>query len=166
MKNLVSVFSKIKEEELESVCREHGLALTIQRRAILEALAGRTDHPTADQIYDAIKDRLKGVSKTTVYRVLETLVSVGVARKISNPEAKARFDADTTRHHHITCLHCGVVTDVHDEELNKLQFPVHVEKGFEFVDYSINFTGLCAGCRAARSSETPRQINDPEEGSK
>lgn len=165
MKNTNSIFSKTKEEELESVCREHGLALTIQRRTILEALACRTDHPTADQIYDAIKDRLKGVSKTTVYRVLETLVSVGVARKISNPEAKARFDADTTRHHHITCLHCGVVIDVHDKELNKLQFPVHVEKGFEFVDYSINFTGLCANCRAIRSTVTPKQINDSEEGS-
>ena len=138
------------------MCREHGLALTIQRRTILEALAARTDHPTADQIYEAIKDLLKGVSKTTVYRVLETFVSLGIVRKVSNPEAKARFDADTSRHHHATCLHCGLVMDVHDQDLNKLKFPVHIENGFEFVDYSINFTGLCTHCRTARDSVGPR----------
>jgi Fur family peroxide stress response transcriptional regulator len=156
MKITGSIFSKIKEKELETMCREHGLALTIQRRTILEALAARSDHPTADQIYEAIKDLLKGVSKTTVYRVLETFVSFGIVRKVSNPEAKARFDADTSRHHHATCLHCGLVMDVHDQDLNKLKFPLHIEKGFDFVDYSINFTGLCTLCRPARGCVGPR----------
>jgi len=156
MKKTGSIFSKTKEKELEAMCREHGLALTIQRRTILEELAARTDHPTADQIYEAIKDLLKGVSKTTVYRVLETFVSFGIVRKVSNPEAKARFDADTSRHHHATCLHCGLVMDVHDQDLNKLKFPVHIVNGFEFVDYSINFTGLCTHCRTARGNVGPR----------
>jgi Fur family peroxide stress response transcriptional regulator len=100
MKTELRTIKDVKEKELEQICREHGLSMTIQRRAILENLVGRNDHPTADQIYDSIKDQLKGISRTTVYRVLETLVSVGLARKISNPESKARFDADTSRHHH------------------------------------------------------------------
>jgi Fur family transcriptional regulator, peroxide stress response regulator len=155
MKKTEPLFSKMKGKELETLCREHGLALTVQRRVILETLAGRTDHPTADQIYEAIQDILKGISRTTVYRVLETFVSFGIIRKISNPEAKARFDADTSRHHHATCLHCGLVMDVHDEDLNTIKFPVQGENGFEFVDYSINFTGLCAHCRAAHDSVAP-----------
>lgn len=155
MKTTGSIFSKIKERELETMCREHGLALTIQRRTILEELAARNDHPTADQIYEAIKDLLKGVSKTTVYRVLETFVSFGIIRKVSNPESKARFDADTSRHHHATCLHCGLVMDVHDQNLNNLKFPVQIENGFEYVDYSINFTGLCAHCRTAHGTVRP-----------
>ncbi len=157
MKNTESIFSKFKKNELESICREHGLALTIQRRAILDELAGRTDHPTADQIYEAIKDRLKGVSRTTVYRVLETFVCIGIARKISNPEAKAHYDADTSRHHHATCLNCGIIMDIRDGELNNLKFPRQIEKEFEFIDYSVNFTGLCAHCRSMRGSMTPGQ---------
>lgn len=139
-------FSSNKEKEFEFTCRKHGLSLTIQRRAILENLAGRTDHPTADQIYDAVKGHLKGVSKTTVYRVLETLVNFGLARKVNNPEAKARFDADTSRHHHLTCITCGAVLDIHAQQLNRLSFPEELHGDVEFIDYSINFNGRCPAC--------------------
>jgi Fur family peroxide stress response transcriptional regulator len=145
-------FSYTKEKELESLCREHGLSLTIQRRAVLENLAGRTDHPTADQIYDAIKDRLKGLSRTTVYRVLETLVGVGIVKKISNPESIARFDADTSRHHHLTCVDCGAVIDIHDPELNGIKLPARFKPELEFLDYSISFTGRCRRCRDLRNT--------------
>jgi Fur family peroxide stress response transcriptional regulator len=141
-------FRKSKERELEFACRHHGLPLTIQRRAILENLASRTDHPTADQIYDALKDHLKGISRTTVYRVLDTLVSVGLATRVSNPESKARFDADTSRHHHLTCVDCGTVVDIHDPELNKIDLPERFKSELEFMDYSINFIGRCSRCRA------------------
>ncbi|MEI8356536.1 MAG: transcriptional repressor [Deltaproteobacteria bacterium] len=148
MKKREPIFSKFKKNEFESICRERGLALTIQRRAILAELAGRRDHPTPDQIYDAIKERLEGVSRTTVYRALETFVCIGIARKISNPEAKARYDADTSRHHHLTCLHCGIVLDIHDGDLNKLKLPNESERGFEVIDYSVAFTGFCGHCRS------------------
>ena len=114
----------------------------------METLAGRGDHPTADQIYEAVGERLPGVSLTTVYRVLDAFVALGVARKVDNPEAKARFDANTNRHHHVRCSQCGTVADVHDEKLNALQFPAQPASGFELVDYSINFIGTCATCRS------------------
>jgi Fur family peroxide stress response transcriptional regulator len=150
MKTELQTIQGVKEKELERVCREHGLSMTIQRRAILENLVGRNDHPTADQIYDSIKDQLKGISRTTVYRVLETLVSVGLARKISNPESKARFDADTSRHHHLTCIDCGSIIDIHDQELNNLELPARFGSNFEVIDYSINFTGRCSRCRTEK----------------
>jgi Fur family transcriptional regulator, peroxide stress response regulator len=140
-----------KNREFESACKDHGLALTIQRRAILESLATRTDHPTADQVYDDIREKLKGVSRTTVYRVLDTLVSIGVAKRISNPDSKARFDADTSRHHHLTCIKCGLVLDLHDLLYNDLQQPSGFESEFDIVDYSITFTGFCARCRRPES---------------
>jgi len=136
-----------KRKEFESACRKKGLALTIQRRAILEALASRTDHPTVDQLYDDIKDKLKGVSRTTVYRVLETFVSIGIAKKVSNPDSTARFDADTIRHHHMVCNNCGKVMDLYDHTLDDLVPVVEPLPEFEITDYSITFTGLCADCR-------------------
>ncbi len=155
MKSNARQFTMAKEKELLSACRKHGLALTIQRRAILENLSGRSDHPTADQLYDSIKERLKGVSKTTVYRVLETLVDVGVIQKISNPQSIARFDADTVRHHHLTCVQCGKVIDIHDEKLNRLALPDCFKSDYEFLDYSINFTGRCPGCRKTGDGKSP-----------
>lgn len=147
MKSIVRDIREMKRNEFEDVCRKNGLALTIQRRTILDALAARTDHPTVDQVYEDIKENLKGVSRTTVYRVLETFVSIGIVRKISNPESKARFDADTKRHHHLTCMHCGKVLDLHDSTLDNLAPNSGALREFEIFDYSITFNGRCASCR-------------------
>src|SRR5512144_2336301 len=89
---------------LERVCRREGVPLTIQRRAVLEALLEHDDHPTADQILADVRGRLPGVSRTTVYRVLETLVGLGLAAKSCHPGSGARFDPETDRHHHLVCL--------------------------------------------------------------
>jgi len=140
-------FTSNKISHLETSCRQHGMPLTVQRRVIMEILAGRQDHPTADQIYDAVGERLPGISRTTVYRVLEAFVALGVSQKINNPEAKAHFDADTSRHHHVRCTGCGAVADVHDEKLNALQLPTETASGFKLVDYSISFSGTCSTCR-------------------
>lgn len=141
-------FTSEKLRLMEVLCKKHKLSLTVQRRAILENLSSRTDHPTADQIYAAIQDRISGISRTTVYRVLETFVHLGLAQKISNPEAKARFDADTRRHHHAICISCEEVIDIYSDELSSLALP-DVGDGFEMFDYSVNFTGLCRKCRGA-----------------
>lgn len=140
-------FPTTKQRELEKLCRDEGIPLTVQRRVIMETLAARTDHPTADQIYDQVKQRLNGVSRTTVYRVLETFVRCGVAQKISNVEAKARFDADTALHHHVQCLQCGSVADLFADPLNNLPLPDLSESGFQITGYSVSVTGVCARCR-------------------
>jgi len=149
MKRHAPTIGDSKLQELESICKKHGLALTIQRRAILDILVSRTDHPTADQVFEAVSARMKGVSRTTVYRVLDTFVAIGIAKKVSNPLSKARFDADTARHHHLVCLRCGVVLDLFDAELSNLHLPTGIEDEFRIFDYSITFTGLCASCNEA-----------------
>jgi Fur family peroxide stress response transcriptional regulator len=131
---------------MEERCRKNKLSLTAQRRAVMENLASRTDHPTADQIYGAIQGSVKGLSRTTVYRVLETFVQLGLARKISNPEARARFDADTTRHHHAACNNCEEVVDIYSDTLDNLSIP-SVVPDFDVLDFSVSFTGLCSKCR-------------------
>ena len=136
-----------KMKSLESFCRDQGVPLTVQRRIILETLAARTDHPTADHVYDEVREVVKGVSRTTVYRVLEAFVRLGIVTKVSNPQAKARFDADTGRHHHLICTGCDLVTDCHDQRLNGIDLPPEVLSGFEVRDFSLVITGLCKSCR-------------------
>jgi Fur family peroxide stress response transcriptional regulator len=140
-------FVNEKMRQLESFCRAQGVPLTVQRRIILETLAARSDHPTADCIYDTIREVIKGVSRTTVYRVLETFVRLGIVVKVSNPRARARFDANTDRHHHLICTGCDTVTDCRDERLNGIELPLEVQAGFEVRDFSLAITGLCDSCR-------------------
>jgi Fur family peroxide stress response transcriptional regulator len=146
-------FVDAKLRKLESLCRTEGIPLTVQRRMILESLAARTDHPTADQIYDTVKGLIIGVSRTTVYRVLETFVRLGVVIRVSNPQAKARFDADTRRHHHLICLGCDTVMDCLDERLAGIELPTIIQDGFEMEGYSFCITGSCAACREEKQRE-------------
>jgi len=146
MKTALSVQEKMKR--FEELCREQGVPLTVQRRAILESLAHREDHPTADQVYEKVALTLPGLSRTTVYRVLETLVEMGVIHKANHLGSAARYDPNTERHHHLTCLACHRVVDVEDDRLKRVELPKSRAQGFEITDYSVHFKGYCPDCAA------------------
>jgi Fur family peroxide stress response transcriptional regulator len=138
-------------QQFESLCRERGLPLTVQRRDILKAVLERDDHPSADQVYESVKDRIPGLSRTTVYRVLETLVGLGVIRRLHHPGASARFDGNMDRHHHLVCKDCNRVIDIVSKSLDDLRLTPSQRQGFEIEDYSVHFTGVCAECMGQQS---------------
>ncbi|MEW5885068.1 MAG: Fur family transcriptional regulator [Armatimonadota bacterium] len=150
---------------LREACRRSGIPLTTQRSVIFEALAVREDHPTAEQILEDVRARLSEISRTTVYRVLDTLTKLGFASKTCAPGGAVRFDPRTERHHHLVCMGCDQVIDLQDPAFDALPMP-HFKKsrGFEIRDYSVYFQGLCAACRrdekrrdrAAGSSPLPK----------
>lgn len=139
--------------EFEQLCRRQGMPMTVQRRAVLEAVLEREDHPTADQIFEVVQGRLPGVSRTTVYRVLDALVGLGVIARACHQGATTRFDAKTHRHHHLICEACRRVVDYEAPELDAVPLPEVAGVGFEIRDYSIQFMGLCAACRAGTPAE-------------
>ena len=143
-------------EEAEQNCRSRGLPMTIQRRLVLQALAPRADHPTADDIYIDVRKRIPEISRTTVYRVLEAFVRAGVARKVCHPGAAARYETLRDRHHHLVCVECGRMTDFEDARLDQLPLPDSTVHGFQFSDYTIQFRGLCANCVQTKPASKPR----------
>ncbi|MBN1345582.1 MAG: transcriptional repressor [Phycisphaerae bacterium] len=136
-----------RRSAFEILCREHGLPITVQRRAVYEFIRGRQDHPTVDQVYDGVRDRIRGVSRMTVYRALNTLVDVGAVKKVSSPGPTIRYDANTKLHHHLVCMYCDKLIDYEDPALNNLPMPNTRGRGFRVSDYSIQFRGICADCR-------------------
>ena len=130
----------------EGECRRRGFAVTVQRRTVFEELAGRRDHPSADMVYESVHRRLPSLSRTTVYRVLETLVETGFARKVHHPDAVVRFDPSTGRHHHLVCEGCGELVDLDDSVVPPVPIPNAKGTGFRIRDYSVSFNGLCSSC--------------------
>jgi Fur family peroxide stress response transcriptional regulator len=139
-------------QEFEALCRERGLPLTVQRRDILKVVLERDDHPSADQIYESVKQRIAGLSRTTVYRALETLVELGVIRRLHHPGAAARFDGAVHRHHHLICRNCNRVIDVESKQFDDLTLPPGMRHGFKIEDHSVHFIGICEVCQE-RTSE-------------
>jgi Fur family peroxide stress response transcriptional regulator len=140
----------VQAEGFEAECRRRGLAVTVQRRTVFEALSARRDHPTADQVYDAVRGRIPGLSRTTVYRVLEALVEAGFVRKVHHAGGVARFDPVTQRHHHLVCEACGRLVDLDDAAVPALRLPEARGSGFRIKDYSVSFLGLCGACTRAK----------------
>ncbi|MDD4267160.1 MAG: Fur family transcriptional regulator [Thermoguttaceae bacterium] len=139
-------------DAFETRCRQLCLPLTTQRHAVLRAVLEHHDHPTADQVLETVRDRVPGISRTTVYRALDTLVALGFVRRLHHAGPSARFDGQTHRHHHLICDKCHKVIDLQDESLDRLHISeVHAE-GFQIEDFSVHFMGICRACRRSEPS--------------
>lgn len=148
--------------DLQRRCRARGVPLTPQRRAVFEALLADPTHPAADRVYETVRRTIPGISPATVYRVLEFLVEVGVARKTCSPGSQCRYDARVTRHHHLVCLCCERMVDLSDPALDDLPIPDPRATGFAIEDYSVQFRGICPACsKARRTSRRTDSADDP-----
>ena len=118
-----------------------------QRESIKEFLMSRTDHPTADVVYENMKLIYPNISLGTVYRNLSLLADIGEIRKLSSFGGADRFDARTEKHCHFMCTECGAVMDMETDGVDKLmaQIAADFEHG-KISDYNARFFGICEHC--------------------
>jgi len=129
------------------ICREQGLRVTIQKRAILEAVLELDNHPTADQIHAFVTRDNPDVSRTTVYRALEGFARLGLITKACHPGSAIRYDRNVDIHHHLICLFCDAVIDISDTGLDRLTVPDTSDFDFEVQDFRVQLRGICGRCR-------------------
>ena len=129
------------------------MRLTNQRRLILEELRSVTTHPTADEVYGMVRQKMPRISLGTVYRNLEVLSSLGLVRKLENAAGQTRSDGDVSPHHHIRCEVCGKVGDIFDApDISGIEQTVNSD--FRITGVALEFSGVCPQCQAAK---TPTQ---------
>jgi Fur family peroxide stress response transcriptional regulator len=134
-------------ERLTSDFAATALAMTPQRRALLEVLASREDHPTVDQIYAALAVKIPEVSRTTVYRSVEALAGHGVLNRVEHPGSSVRFDPNVDPHHHFLCSACGALTDLPDAAISGTPDLSYVGKGIGIADeLTVLVRGRCLDC--------------------
>jgi Fur family peroxide stress response transcriptional regulator len=107
-------------EEAQGLLRNFNLKVTHQRLVILQALLSMKKHPTAEEIFEAVKVENPSISLGTVYRVLEIFIANGLAGKVLTDQNTQRFDANIKPHNHILCTNTNEIFDYEDDDLNKL----------------------------------------------
>ena len=118
-----------------------------QRESIYQYLAHTDSHPTAQDIYDAVKPDYPSLSLGTVYRNLNILEEQGKVKRLRYGSTFDHFDADTGYHYHFICRLCGSVHDF-PIEINNLLLDMPAEgKGHRVESYIIDFYGVCSECR-------------------
>ncbi|SEK17904.1 Fur family transcriptional regulator, peroxide stress response regulator [Pseudobutyrivibrio ruminis] len=117
-----------------------------QRESIKEYLMSTKEHPTADVIYQHVREENPKISLGTVYRNLTLLVELGEVRKISTGDGTDHFDADTSAHSHYFCRCCHRLMDV-DVTPSVDQILAASSAGIGTVEQaSLLFTGICKDC--------------------
>lgn len=129
------------------------MRLTTQRQVILEELGKVTSHPTANEVYDMVRQRLPRVGLGTVYRNLELMAETGMILKIEVGGTQKRFDATVNPHYHVRCTECGKVDDVKmpvQQGINEIAAQV---SHYQIHGHHVEFTGVCRECASSRQEE-------------
>lgn len=119
------------------------IRLSRHRMKVLEYLMNQHNHPSADQIYSAIKKEVSTLSKTTIYNTLNTLTEAGLVKVLTINENETRYEIETENHGHFICKSCGTIYD----------FKIHIDNVFTegLSHFQINskevcFKGVCQKC--------------------
>jgi len=135
MKNMV--------ENLSAELNKKGIKPSHQRIKILEYLANNLCHPTADKILSEMKDELPTLSKSTVYKTLNTFVEAKMLREITIEDNEIRYEYNLDDHGHFKCEKCG---SIYDFDVDFEIFQPKELSGFKINDKNIYFKGVCKSC--------------------
>jgi len=134
-------------EAIIQLFNQKGLKITPQRRLIFELLAEDESHPTAEELYQLVISRMPDVSQTTVYNTLRELVALGELAPVENlSEAGARFDTNSSNHHHLFCMNCHTLVDI-EQDFPDVELTLEEAKGYQIVKNQVTFYGICQECQ-------------------
>lgn len=105
--------SETQYETIDIPDEIRGLRMTRQRSEVYRILAEEKTHPTANEVFMRVKDRLPNVSLATIYNCLEALVQHGIVRQVNFDREPSRFCSNLADHGHFHDASSGVIHDVH-----------------------------------------------------
>ncbi len=106
---------RLGPEQIRELFRQHGLRSTRQREMLYAILHETTEHPTAEELFQKVRDDDPGLGLATVYNALDVFMDCGLCRRIHRSDGgPARFDGNTGDHAHVATAD-GKVVDVPDD---------------------------------------------------
>ena len=119
-----------------------------KRNAILSCLRSTVAHPSAEMVYEMLRDEHPDISLATIYRNLALFKNQGLIQSLGTVNGIERFDANTRPHVHFICTGCGAVID-----LPQIAVPLTLgdaaeeNTGCRVHSCQLTFTGHCSKCR-------------------
>ena len=134
--------------DLSAIFKEHRLKLTRQRLEIFNVLTSMEDHPSAEDVYAAVKTKIPTISFDTVYRTLALFERHGVVSRVQSLDDRTRYDPNANPHCHLVCKKCKKIVDFSWPALDGLRAPDEIE-GWGAIEHKyLEFRGICSECLA------------------
>ena len=141
--------------------RDHGMQVTAQRLAVLQAVSDRP-HCTADDVAERVRGEIGTISRQAVYNALGMLVDKGLLRRIQPADSPARYETRVgDNHHHLICRVCGRTVDV-DCAVGAAPCLTPLDAaGYTVDEAEVIYWGRCPQCAASNEHDQP---HDQSEG--
>jgi Fur family transcriptional regulator, ferric uptake regulator len=135
-------------QEAIATLADHGYRMTAPRRAII-ASALRQERPfTAEQLVADAASATGASGRSTVYRTLEILASLGVLSRILDGSGRPVYVAGAPVHrHHLVCAGCGSAVPFNACPVGDLADTLARENDFEVHGHLLEIFGTCVDCR-------------------
>jgi Fur family transcriptional regulator, ferric uptake regulator len=120
------------------------------RRAVLELLDSQRCALTALEIEQALREsRPRGVSRASIYRILDQLERLALLRRVQTGQAMVRHEPvreGPAHHHHLVCQSCGAVEPFSDPALEREIDRLSDRVPLAVAEHEIVLRGTCAQC--------------------
>lgn len=128
--------------------KQNNLKVTPQRLIIYNYLANNFVHPSAETIYNSIKETNPTISLATVYKTLNSLKEANLVQEINLGEDSFRYDFQVVPHSHIICTKCNKIIDYFPdgEIINSSKLKVELDTKFKIDYQQMYFYGTCEEC--------------------
>ncbi len=117
-----------------------------QRNAVKNYLLSVRTHPTAETVYDALKEEFPNISLGTVYRNLNFLVEHGEALRLDCGDGFIHFDGFTDAHNHFYCRNCRQIFDLEMDNVDHINLIANAGFDGKIEEHILYFRGLCKKC--------------------
>ena len=117
-----------------------------QRQQVLEAVKSVSCHPTAEQIFQMVRQTNPTISLGTVYRNLNLLAEMGEIMKLDLGCESDHFDGTTQEHGHLVCTRCGAIEDLPCDLSTSIRYLLTRQLDREMDTIYLTVTGLCKNC--------------------
>jgi Fe2+ or Zn2+ uptake regulation protein len=135
-----------KARDIDLELRARGHRLTPRRLMVAEVLSDAGGHMAMDEILARVQARYPSTNKTTVYRTLELLSSLGIVDVTDLGSGRLEYELSRHPHHHLICEKCGAQTEVEDRFFDPLRLSLRDEYGFVPNLGHFALFGLCPEC--------------------
>lgn len=126
---------------------------THQKEIIYQAIQGKGNHLTAEEVLRKVNEIDDKIGLATVYRNLNLLCEQGFIQKVKGDNYNL-FDGNAEPHDHFVCVMCGALEDVPSNATQTIDTLAAKSIKGTILRHAIMYEGVCEECRKRQKEKT------------
>jgi len=134
----------VEIEEIKKILTNYDVRPSFQRLKVYEYFILNRNHPTAEMIFQGLKDIIPSLSRTTIYNTLKLFTQKKLIQAIPLDSNTIRYDINHDGHAHAKCIICGEIFDI---KIKADDIQHTLPDSFEIKEFDVIIRGCCKKCK-------------------